>query len=111
MQDKVRHLQDEDAEKFRELMDLRSQLTSVQDADAHHMREVAAAGVAVFEAVRRAGGGMRETVEAVGKSACAVELLVGDAGGATVGVTGELGAPGEFGESGKLGGGVAHRGR
>ena len=59
---------------------------------------------AVFEVVRRAGGGVGEdgeAGEAWGES-WVVESLDGDAGEAVVGVTGESGASG---------GGVAHRGR
>ncbi len=69
------------------------------------MGEMAVA--AVFEVVRRAGGGVGEdgeAGEAWGES-WVVESLDGDAGEAVVGVMGESGA------SGASGGGVAHRGR
>ena len=64
---------------------------------------------AVFEVVRRAGGGVGEdgeAGEAWGES-WVVESLDGDAGEAVVGV----GVMGVMGESGASSGGVAHRGR
>ena len=68
------------------------------------MGEVATVVEAVFEGALRGGGGVDE---AVGKAW--VESLVGDAGEAVVGVTGESGVA--VGESSAAGGGVAHRGR
>ena len=59
--------------------------------------EVATAVELVFEGAQRAGSGTGEAVgEAVGEALgeARVELLVGDAGEAVVGVAGESGAPG-----------------
>ena len=68
------------------------------------MGEVATVLEAVFEGALRGGGGVDE---AVGKAW--VESLVGDAGEAVVGVTGESGVA--VGESSAAGGGGAPRGR
>ena len=84
-------------------------MSALQHCAPRHARcasvgEVAAAVEAVFEGAWMAGGGVNE---AMGESRA--ESLVGDAGKAVMGVTGESGVA--VREPGAAGGGVAHRGR